>query len=144
VFENLPQGCIAGVKIMSTATINVVSAKTLINQGFSQVLDSTNPSGIVLNRRGRLARTLVILSLAIVMVATFAFSAGAGNTDSMAATPDSFVTVVVGPGESLWSLAGRMAGDGDARSLIEEIMIVNSLATPDVQAGQSLRIPLHG
>jgi hypothetical protein len=145
VFENLPQGCIAGVKIMSTATINVVSAKTLINQGFSQVLQSTNPSGnIVLNRRGRLARTLVILSLAIVMVATFAFSAGAGSTDSMAATPDSFVTVIVGPGESLWSLAGRMAGAGDARSLIEEIMIVNSLATPDVQAGQSLRIPLHG
>ena len=129
---------------MSTATINVVSAKTLINQGFSQVLNSTNPSGVVLNRRGRLARTLVVLSLAIVMVATFAFSAGAGSTDSMAATPDSFVTVVVGPGESLWSLAGRMAGDGDARSLIEEIMIVNSLATPDVQAGQSLRIPLHG
>jgi len=129
---------------MSTATINVVSAKTLINQGFSQVLNSTNPSGVVLNRRGRLARTLVILSLAIVMVATFAFSAGAGSTDSMAATPDSYVTVVVGPGESLWSLAGRMAGDGDARSLIEEIMAVNSLATPDVQAGQTLRIPLHG
>ena len=130
---------------MSTATINVVSAKTLINQGFSQIVESTNPSGsIVLNRRGRLARTLVVLSLAIVMVSTFAFSAGAGSTDSMAATPDSFVTVVVGPGESLWSLAGRMAGDGDVRSLIEEIMIVNSLATPDVQAGQSLRIPLHG
>ena len=129
---------------MSTATINVVSAKTLINQGFSQVLNSTNPSGVVLNRRGRLARTLVVLSLAIVMVATFAFSAGAGSTDSMAATPESFVTVVVGPGESLWSLANRMAGDGDARSLIEEIMVVNSLATPDVQAGQSLRIPLHG
>ncbi len=129
---------------MSTATINVVSAQTLINQGFSQVVNSTNPSGIVLNRRGRLARSLVVLSLAIVMVATFAFSAGAGSTDSMAATPESFVTVVVGPGESLWSLAGRMAGDGDARSLIEEIMVVNSLATPDVQAGQSLRIPLHG
>ena len=128
---------------MSTATINVVSAKTLINQGFSQVLQSTNPSGIVLNRRGRLARTLVVLSLAIVMVATFAFSAGAGSTDQVASAPDSFVTVVVGPGESLWSLAGRMAGDGDARSLIEEIMIVNSLATPDVQAGQTLRIPLH-
>ena len=135
---------------MSTATINVMSAnvmnaETLINQGFSQGFTSTNPSGsIVLNRRGRLARTLVVLSLAIVMVATFAFSAGAGSTDSMAATPDSFVTVIVGPGESLWSLANRMAGDGDARSLIEEIMVVNSLATPDVQAGQSLRIPLHG
>jgi hypothetical protein len=143
VFENLPQGCIAGVKIMSTATINAVGAKTLINQGFSQGF-TTNPSGsIVLNRRGRLARTLVVLSLAIVMVATFAFSAGAGSTDSMASTPDSYVTVVVGPGESLWSLANRMAGDGDARSLIEEIMVVNSLDTPDVQAGQTLRIPLH-
>ena len=129
---------------MSTATVSRMSAETLINQGFSQVFTSTNPSGIVLNRRGRLARTLVVLSLAIVMVATFAFSAGAGSTDSMAATPDSYVTVVVGPGESLWSLANRMAGDGDARSLIEEIMVVNSLATPDVQAGQSLRIPLHG
>ena len=131
---------------MSTAT--VASAQTLINQGFSQSLShdftSTNPSGsIVLNRRGRLARTLVVLSLAVVMVATFAFSAGAGSSDSMASTPDSYVTVVVGPGESLWSLAGRMAGAGDARSLIEEIMIVNSLATPDVQAGQSLRIPLR-
>ena len=129
---------------MSTATVSRMSAETLINQGFSQVFTSTNPSGIVLNRRGRLARTLVVLSLAIVMVATFAFSAGAGSTDSMAATPDSYVTVVVGPGESLWSLANRMAGAGDARSLIEEIMVVNSLATPDVQAGQSLRIPLHG
>ena len=129
---------------MSTATVSRMSAETLINQGFSQVFTSTNPSGIVLNRRGRLARTLVVLSLAIVMVATFAFSAGAGSTDSMAATPESFVTVVVGPGESLWSLANRMAGAGDARSLIEEIMVVNSLATPDVQAGQSLRIPLHG
>jgi hypothetical protein len=147
VFENLPQGCIAGVKIMSTAT--VASAQTLINQGFSQGLSqgftSTNPSGsIVLNRRGRLARTLVVLSLAVVMVATFAFSAGAGSSDSMSATPDSYVSVVVGPGESLWTLAGRMAGDGDVRSLIEEIMVVNSLNTPDVQAGQSLRIPLRG
>jgi hypothetical protein len=119
-------------------------AETLVNQGFSQQgFLQTNPSGMQLNRRGRLARTLVVLSLAIVMVATFAFSAGAGSTDSMSATPDSYVTVVVGPGESLWSLANRMAGDGDARSLIEEIMVVNSLATPDVQAGQSLRIPLH-
>ena len=128
---------------MSTAT--VASAQTLINQGFSQGFTSTNPSGsVVLNRRGRLARTLVVLSLAVVMVATFAFSAGAGSTDSMSATPDSYVTVVVGPGESLWSLAGRMAGDGDARSLIEEIMVVKSLNRPDVQAGHSLRIPLHG
>ena len=127
---------------MSTATINAVSAKTLINQGFSH---STNPSGsIVLNRRGRLARTLVVLSLAIVMLATFGFSAGAGNSDQMSPTSDAFITVTVGPGESLWSLAGQIAADGDKRSLVDEIISINSLPTADVQVGQELRIPLQG
>jgi hypothetical protein len=130
---------------MSTATVNVKSAHTLINQGFVQ----TNPSGlvinqIVLNRRGRLARTLVVLSLAIVLVSTFAFSAGAGNTDQMSPTYDSFITVVVGPGETIWSLAGQIAVDGDKRSLVDEIISINSLATADVQVGQELRIPLQG
>jgi hypothetical protein len=119
-------------------------AQTLVNQGFLQ----SNPSGRVmnqmqLNRRGRLARTLVVLSLAIVLLATFGFSAGAGNSDQMSPTSDHFITVIVGPGESLWSLAGQIAVDGDKRSLVDEIISINSLATADVQVGQELRIPLH-
>jgi hypothetical protein len=130
---------------MSTATVNAMSAHTLINQGFLQ----TNPSGLVtnqmvLNRRGRLARTLVVLSLAIVLVSTFAFSAGAGNTDQMSPTSDAFITVTVGPGETIWSLAGQIAVDGDKRSLVDEIISINSLPTADVQVGQELRIPLQG
>jgi hypothetical protein len=124
-------------------------AETLVNQGFSQEGFSqqgflqTNPSGMQLNRRGRLARTLVVLSLAIVMVSAFAFSAGAGNTDQMSPTSDAFITVTVGPGESLWSLAGQIAVDGDKRSLVDEIISINSLPTADVQVGQELRIPLQ-
>jgi hypothetical protein len=130
---------------MSTATVNAMSAHTLINQGLLQA----NPSGlvinqIVLNRRGRLARTLVVLSLAIVLVSTFAFSAGAGNTDQMSPTSDAFITVTVGPGETIWSLAGQIAVDGDKRSLVDEIISINSLPTADVQVGQELRIPLQG
>jgi type IV secretory pathway VirB2 component (pilin) len=130
---------------VNAMTVNAMSVQTLINQGFAQ----TNPSGlvinqIVLNRRGRLARTLVVLSLAIVMLATFGFSAGAGNTDQMSPTYDSFITVVVGPGETLWSLAGQIAVDGDKRSLVDQIISINSLATADVQIGQELRIPLQG
>ena len=125
--------------------MSAMTAQTLVNQGFLQ----TNPSGLVtnqmvLNRRGRLARTLVVLSLAIVMLATFGFSAGAGNSDQMSPTFDSFITVTVGPGESLWSLAGQIAVDGDRRSLVDEIISINSLPTADVQAGQELRIPLQG
>ena len=124
--------------------MSAMTAQTLVNQGFQQ----TNPSGRVinqmhLNRRGRLARTLVVLSLAIVLLATFGFSAGAGNTDQMSSTSDHFITVIVGPGESLWSLAGQIAVDGDKRSLVDEIISINSLATADVQVGQELRIPLQ-
>ena len=135
---------------MSTATVNAMTVQTLVNQGFSdQGFLQTNPSGpvinqIELNRRGRLARTLVVLSLAIVMVSAFAFSAGAGNTDQMSPTYDSFITVTVGPGESLWSLAGQIAVDGDKRSLVDEIISINSLPTADVQVGQELRIPIQG
>jgi hypothetical protein len=119
--------------------MSAMTAQTLINQGFLQ----TNPSGMTLNRRGRLARTLVVLSLAIVLLATFGFSAGAGNSDQMSPTADEFITVIVGPGETLWSLAGQIAVDGDKRSFVDEIISINSLATPDVAAGQELRIPLH-
>ena len=124
--------------------MTAMPAQTLVNQGFLQ----TNPSGhvinkIELNRRGRLARTLVVLSLAIVMLATFGFSAGAGNSDQMSPTSEAFITVTVGPGESLWSLAGQIAVDGDKRSLVDEIISINSLPTADVQVGQELRIPLQ-
>ena len=130
--------------------MTAMRAETLVNQGFSQQgFLQTNPSGpvinkIELNRRGRLARTLVVLSLAIVMLATFGFSAGAGNSDQMSPTSDAFITVIVGPGESLWSLAGQIATDGDKRSLVDEIISINSLPTADVQVGQELRIPLQG
>jgi hypothetical protein len=129
--------------------MTAMRAETLVNQGFSQEGFSqqgflqTNPSGMQLNRRGRLARTLVVLSLAIVMLATFGFSAGAGNSDQMSPTSDAFITVTVGPGESLWSLAGQIAVDGDKRSLVDEIISINSLPTADVQVGQELRIPLQ-
>jgi hypothetical protein len=132
------------------STMTAMRAETLVNQGFSQEGFSqqgflqTNPSGMQLNRRGRLARTLVVLSLAIVMLATFGFSAGAGNSDQMSPTSDAFITVTVGPGESLWSLAGQIAADGDKRSLVDEIISINSLPTADVQVGQELRIPLQG
>ena len=124
--------------------MSAMRAQTLVNQGFLQ----SNPSGRVmnqmhLNRRGRLARTLVVLSLAIVLLATFGFSAGAGNSDQMSPTSDHFITVIVGPGESLWSLAGQIAVDGDKRSLVDEIISINSLPTADVQVGQELRIPLQ-
>jgi hypothetical protein len=121
---------------MSTVSFNATSAKGLINQGFV-----ANPSGIHLNRRGRLARTFVVLSLAVVMASVFGFQAGA-NTAETVKTQTSFIEVTAAPGDTLWSLATRMADGGDIRALVDEIASVNSLATAELQAGQKVRIPL--
>ena len=123
---------------MSTMTLNQSST-------FSQVIDLQGfqaiPSGVRLNRRGRLARTCVVLSLAIVLGSVVSAKAGAG-TDAAPVKAGSFITVTVAPGDTVWSLANRLAAGGDVRSLVSEIISVNSLASVDVQAGQKLRIPL--
>jgi len=122
---------------MSTISVNQYNAKALINQGFQ-----TNPSGIRLNRRGRLARTFVVLSLAVVLVSLFGLKAGAGTTDAVGA-PTSFIEVTVAPGDTLWSLATRMADGADVRAMVDEISTVNSLESAELQAGQKVRIPLR-
>lgn len=123
---------------MSTMTLNQSNT-------FSQVIDLQGfqaiPSGVRLNRRGRLARTCVVLSLAIVLGSVVSAKAGAG-TDAAPVKAGSFITVTVAPGDTVWSLANRLAAGGDVRSLVSEIISVNSLASVDVQAGQKLRIPL--
>ena len=127
---------------MSTISVNQYNAKALINQGQMRVNESTNPSGIRLNRRGRLARTFVVLSLAVVLASVFGLKAGAGTTDAVGA-PTSFIEVTVAPGDTLWSLAARMADGSDVRAMVDEISTVNSLASAELQAGQKVRIPLR-
>lgn len=118
------------------------TAISSVNQGF--FARSTNPSGLHLNRRGRLARFLMVLSLALVMVAAFAFKAGAGTELSQPKdTTSTFVTVTVAPGETLWLIAGALADGADLRSLVDEIVSVNSLESFDLQAGQKLRVPVR-
>ncbi len=97
------------------------------------------PRRTSITRRGRLARGLVVLSLTVVLGAGFAMKAGAGV--SVHNAPASFVTVVVAPGETLWSIASAAAGRGDIQAMVDEIMSINSLSMPDVAAGQTLRVP---
>lgn len=100
------------------------------------------PRGEGLTRRGRLARFLVVLSLAVVVVAGFASRAGAGDVvgGDRAAT---YVAVVVAPGDTVWSIAGAVADGRDVRALVDEIVAVNGLRGGSVEAGQHIRVPLR-
>ena len=137
LFEYLPQGKTAGEMTMSTLTFNSVSGKSIVNQGFLSN-QQTNPSGGI-TRRGRLARTCVVLSLTVVMAAGFASKSGAGQVE--ASTAPSYEIVVVAPGETLWSVAAAYAS-GDVQGLVNDIREVNNLTGFDLQAGQKLRVPL--
>ena len=97
----------------------------------------TNPSS---KRTLRLTRSLVVLSLSIVLAGGYAMNARAGSEANPVA--NRYVTVVVAPGETLWSIASKFDG-GDARSLVDQVITINSLASADVEAGQQIRIPLN-
>jgi len=127
---------------MSTLTVttgfNSMTSKSIVNQGFLNFDGQTNPSGR-LNRRGRLARTFVILSLTVVMAAGFAAKSGAGQ--DVVSTAPSYEIVVVAPGETLWSVAAAYA-TGDVQGMVNDIREANNLKGVDLQAGQKLRVPL--
>ena len=129
---------------MSTLTyttgFNSMTSKSIVNQGLLKSEWQANPSGR-LTRRGRLARTIVVLSLAVVMVAGFAATSGANQETPVASAAPSYSVVVVAPGETLWSVAAAYA-TGDVQGLINEIREVNNLKGYDLQAGQRLRLPL--
>jgi len=128
---------------MSTMTINSMNTSTVV--GRSEVIDwqgfQANPS-VRLNRRGRLARTLVVLSLAIVAASVAGGQAGADTSKSTVVASGSFITVTVAPGDTVWSLASRVAPQGQAGALVSAIIEINSLGSGDVVAGQKIRIPL--
>jgi LysM repeat protein len=129
---------------MSALTVNSFGNSTSGISSVNQALQA-NPSGqqslARLTRRGRLARTIVVLSLAVVMVAGFAATSGANVAGSASSEP-SYSVVVVAPGETLWSVAAAYAS-GDVQGLISEIREVNNLKGYDLQAGQRLRVPLN-
>ncbi len=60
-----------------------------------------------------------------------------------AATPQHYATVVVRPGDTLWSIASaHTASAGDVQDTIDRISEVNHLAGPSIEPGQRLRVPM--
>jgi nucleoid-associated protein YgaU len=50
-------------------------------------------------------------------------------------------SVVIQPGDTLWSIAGSVAGDEDVRTVVDRIQALNSLHGTDLVPGQVLLLP---
>jgi LysM repeat protein len=91
----------------------------------------------------RLARTVLSVSLLVVIGAGFS-SISAASDNSGVANADKqskYVQVVVTPGESLWSIAAMVAGDASIASVVADIVEINQLKGADVVAGSKLLVP---
>ena len=61
--------------------------------------------------------------------------AGAGSA------PTAAVTVVVRPGDTVWSIASRHAGGEDIRTEVAQILSRNGLPRRSIQPGETLVVP---
>jgi predicted Zn-dependent protease len=60
-----------------------------------------------------------------------------------AAAPQRFATVVVHPGDTLWSIAAaHTSRNNDVQDTIDRISEVNHLSTASIQPGERLRVPM--
>ena len=120
----------------------------VLDQGFDQVVDSRISTVSKKRPRSkraniRLARFLVVLSLTTVFGAGFAMQAAAGSKSSLTqAKVQSYVTVTIAPGETIWSVAKAM-GSQAPRQLVDQIITVNGLDSVNLPAGTQIRVPLN-
>ena len=92
-------------------------------------------------RSRKLARTIVVTSLLVVIGAGFSAVGNASTTpSSQSSIANSYMSVVVAPGETLWSIAGMVGGNSSA--VVDQIIEANHLTSSEVQAGQKLLVPL--
>jgi len=99
-----------------------------------------------LTRRGRVVVAVLITS-AMVLVAGLAWLAGTARADAAGSGPPpgsvyrGLHSVVVQPGQSLWTIASRAEPSADPRGVIQEIIDLNALGSSPIQPGQRLWLP---
>ena len=92
-----------------------------------------------LTRRGRMVLVLFVAVVALLTTGVAAqTSSGAAGDDT---APASHQTIVVQPGDTLWSIARRIDPGGDPRWLIREIEELNELSGGFIESGQRLIVP---
>jgi nucleoid-associated protein YgaU len=91
-----------------------------------------------LTRRARLLATVLTLALGVAIGSWLGPLLAGGGGDLRLAGVQS---VVVQPGDTLWSIAGGAAGTADIRAVVDKIQELNGLHGTVLMPGQVLRLP---
>ena len=94
-----------------------------------------------LRRRRAIARRRMLAALTVVVVSVVMLFAGGPSAVAPAGDHRTPRVVVVQPGQTLWALAERYAGDGiDPRAYVDAVLALNHLEGPP-PAGARIKLP---
>jgi nucleoid-associated protein YgaU len=97
-------------------------------------------SPVRLTRRGRVVLTLVMM----VGLVVAGFTLGRGSSQAAGHSHQPRHTVIVQAGDTLWSLAARVAPHADPRDVVAEIQSLNRIPGAVVVPGEQLVVPAAG
>jgi hypothetical protein len=118
------------------------SARRVARQPVRATVRPTTPR-LRITPRGRMVLAVLALTPVVaIAVALSSVPASASNGPAaIGGSGTSFSYVTVGAGESLWSVAERIAPTADPREVITDLQTLNGLDSSAVSAGQSLAVP---
>jgi Tfp pilus assembly protein FimV len=104
---------------------------------------SVRPSASIrLTRRGRLI--IVAVLMATMVLAGIVLGHGSSQAAGHGSAAATSLTLTVKPGDTLWSVAARIAPHSDPRLVVADIESRNHLVGGQVRAGEQLRVPRIG
>jgi len=124
---------------MVTATVTMSSFAPAARSA-SGPARSSGRTHLRLTRRGRVVLTLLAAIPLVIGALVFALNGG-GAAASGEKTHVQFQYVTVESGQSLWTIAEKVAPSADPRDVIADIVSLNQLDSGVVSPGQRLAIP---
>lgn len=118
---------------MSTIDIAAFSAPSL-----------HTPTRLRLTVRGRRVLAFLAAFPAVIAVSIAIVSGGGAIASGESSAPvGTFSEITVLPGDTLWSIAESVAPAADTRDVVDAIVGLNALPSGQLEAGQSISIPLE-
>ncbi len=96
------------------------------------------PRAVKLTRRGRAVAVLVFVGFALAVMTALG---GWATATLSGGTPEPVRVIEVGPGDTLYGIAGDLAEPGEVRAMVHRIQELNSLPGGQIVEGQKLAVP---